>query len=370
MIRLAFLGVFLLAGLLAFGAFFLARGSVNDDVVAIEASVPPVVETPQEEDVDTRLYFLRDLDLLAGPLTVVLRDAITGNGDMVVRDKTAILTAKPTAYINTAPTGGEVAGLVVLAMMGVPPENTVIEIFRGDTLIAAVQCASTTCGDFASDMDIDLGPLLTAAQPLIREQSFADNYDDYLTDLSAINQSPDYMFLDLRPENAAPQTRQIARMELYLPTLVTPAGDTVDANVLSALARSVVDPVLPDGASINGVTFSSSGQGIVADMDSGTPSLAGGAEILFPDVEFTNIRISIEGASALSDAALQTLTDQPLAQTDYTDSFAAFVRDRLQSSCEDCFRVKMRGDHYDAATVTLSEPEGYRLDYYDLRDPP
>jgi hypothetical protein len=370
MIRLAFFGVFAIAGLLAFGAFFLARGTGSNGAQAI-APAPTLQSVPEVEPVpDVLMYFLSDVDTASGTITIVLRDQLTGQGDMVVRDQAAIKAARTVAYINTTPSGGEVLGMVAMAMMGASPKETVLQIYRDDVLISAVECTSTTCGRFASDRDADLGPLLGAAQPLILEQSFAENYDDYLADLDAVTQSPDYMFLDLRPENAAPQVRQTARMDLFLPTLSVSAGTSIDPSVTSALARSIVNPLLPEGANINGVTFMGTGAGIVTDMDSGTQILAGGAQIAFPAVEFTNVKVSIEGTSDFDDAALQTLTEQPLSQFDYAQPFADFVRDRLQSDCADCFAVKVNGDHYTMATVTVSEPEGYRLDYYDLRDPP
>lgn len=373
MIRLAFLAVLAIGGLIAFGAFFLARGAGGNDVPVaqtVSEQDTPVVTTAPEAPDQTPLYFLTDVDLTQGTITVVLRDAVTDQGDLVVTDRDAIIAAQDTAFFNTTPSGGEVAGMVLMAMMGVPPETSVVQIYRDDALIAAVDCTSTTCGDMSTPPDMDLGPLLAASKPLVRAQSFADNYDDYLADLAAINGSPDYMFLDLQGDNATPQDRQTAKIELYLPTLVTPAGASVDPSITSALVRSVLEPSLPDGATVSGVTFEGTGKGLVADMDSGTPILAGGAQIPFPDVEFTNLRISIDGTAALSETVLQSLADQMPTPTDYSDSFAAFVRDRLQNPCGDCFRVKVNGDHYTQTTVTLSEPEAYRLDYYDLRDPP
>lgn len=372
MIRLAFFGVILIGGLIAFGAFFLVRGGGASDVdMPVSVSAPEIEIAPAPADPsETLLYFLKDVDLTQGPITLVLRDALTGRGDVFVRDQQTLIAAQDVAYVNTTSNSGDVLGMVTMAMMGVSPQDTVARIYQGDALVAAVICTSTTCGNLAAERDVDLGPLLDSAQPLVGEQAYFDNYEDYLVNIEAINREADFMFLDLRPAQSFPLDRQTARMELFLPTLVHPAGANVDPNVTSALARSVVNPLLSDGASINGVTFQGTGVGVVADMDSGTPTLAGGAPIPFPAVEFTNIRISIDGMSTLSEDALNTLTAQPLQQTDYDDAFEEFVRGRLQSTCTDCFFVKMNGERYDEATITQSEPEGYRLDYYDLRDTP
>jgi len=371
MIRFAFIGVILIGALIAFGVFSLVRNiGTGDPQHPVVAPLVEVEDTPTPDATsETLLYFLQDIDLTDGQITLVLRDALTGQGDMFVRDQAAINAAQDVAYVNTATSAGDVLGMVTMAMMGVSPQDTVAQIYRGDTLVSAVVCTSTTCGSLAADRDVNLGPLMDAAHPLISEQAYLDNYEDYLSNLEAVNREGDYMFLDLRPTQS-PVERQTARMELYLPTLVHPAGAIVDPNVTSALVRSILNPLLPEGASINGVTFQGTGRGLVADMDSGTPTLAGGAPIPFPDVEFTNVKISIEGASTLSEGDLRKLTEQPLQRTDYTDAFTAFVRDRLQSTCADCFMVKMNGDLYDEATITTSEPEGYRFDYYDLRDTP
>ncbi len=105
MIRLAFLGVILLAGLLAFGAFFLARGDGGGppQATASEPTSAVPVEDPVEPAADaTLLYFLKDIDLTQGPVTVVLHDALTGQGDMFVRDPDVITAAQDVAYVNTS----------------------------------------------------------------------------------------------------------------------------------------------------------------------------------------------------------------------------------------------------------------------------
>jgi len=157
---------------------------------------------------------------------------------------------------------------------------------------------------------------------------------------------------------------------LALPPLISPADTTFDANVASALARTIVEPLLPESAQISEVVFTAAGEGFVADGDSGTPVLAGGVPIPFPAVKFTSATVFIEGAATLSDAALDSLSGQPLQRTDYQGAFETFVAQRLQSNCADCFTVKMNGDFFVEATIIASEPESYRLDYYDLREAP
>lgn len=368
MIRLAFLLVTLVGGLIAFGAFYLVRGDgkapVETEVAQAEA--PQIEPEPEDEATAEPFYFLQGIDFESGTVTLVLNDALTNQGPLVVMDQSALAAAQDLAFVNGTTDDG---GAVELLATTEPFQNAFATIYRKDTLIATLTCTTAPCGRFAADT-IDLGPLTDMAQPLTRAQSYFDSYDEYLVSFEAINATTDYMFLDLRPEGPFPAEPQIARMELALPTLISAAGSTFDPNVASALARTIVEPLLPDGAQISEVVFVTTGQGLVADGDRGTPVLAGGAPIPFPDVQFTSATVHIEGAATLSNAALDDLSGQPLQRTDYQDAFEAFVSERLQSSCADCFNVKMNGDFFDDATIIASEPESYRLDYYDLREAP
>lgn len=369
MIRLAFVAVVALAGLLAVGGFFLVRGGESTptgiEVEQAQVATPPAAAVEPE-----RLYFLRDIDLTQGPITIVLRDPITGQGDLVVRDGAALLAAQDSAYVNTSTNGGAVVGMVVLAMMGLNPKETVVQIYRDDTLINSVGCQSMACGSLAAERDVNLGALLEVAQPLVAAQAYHDTYEDYLASIDTITWSPDYMFLDLRPSGEFPLQRQTARMELAMPTLILPAGTYVNPNDISDRIRAELPPLLAEGARIDGVRLSNRGAGVVVDRDRGSAVLVGGQPIPFPEVDFHTITVPIDGASTLDARVLDQLATPLLARTDYADAFAEFVTTRLQNSCSDCFDVKMNGDFHDVATIISSNPEGYRLDYYDLRDAP
>ena len=368
MIRIAFLLVTLLGGLIAFGAFYLVRGddSTPAPTEVAQTEAPQVAPEPEAEAAPDPLFFLQGIDLGDGNVTLVLNDELTNQGRLVVTDRSALAAAQATAFVTVSTEEG---GTVELIEAGAPPQYAFAKIYRDDILVATLTCTTTLCGGFTPE-HMDISTLLDVAQPLTSAQSSFDAYDDYLASFEAVNATTHYMFLDLRPADPFPLEKQTARMELALPTLVTPANAAFDPNVASALARTIVEPLLPDGAQISEVVFTATGEGLVADGDSGTPVLAGGAPIPFPAVKFTDVTVSIQGVSTLSSAALDSLSGQPLQRTDYQDAFETFVTQRLQSSCADCFTVKMNGDFYDDATIIASEPESYQLDYYDLREAP
>ncbi|MEN8918462.1 MAG: hypothetical protein ABF254_07685, partial [Octadecabacter sp.] len=358
----------LLGGLIAFGAFYLVRGdgSSPEPAEIAQPETPQIEAAPVEETAPERLYFLQGVDLESGNITLIMNGELTGQKAMVVTDQAALAAAQNAAFVNAATTDG---GTVALMTSGVPPQHAFATLYRDDALIAALTCTTTPCGGYASQ-DMNITSLLAVAQPLVGIQDAFDSHGEYLATIEAIAQNSNYMFLDLRPNDPFPLEPQSARMELALPTLISLADTTFDTNVASALARTIVEPLLPDGAQISEVVFTTTGEGLVADGDSGTPVLAGGAPIPFPDVKFTSVTVHVEGTATLSDAALDSLSEQPLQRTDYQDAFETFVTERLQSGCADCFSVKMRGDFYDEATVIVSAPENYRLDYYDLREAP
>ena len=171
MIRLAFLGVFLLAGALAFGAFSLMRNSGGPApiAVAVEAAEPvpeviPVEKPPEDE----RFYFLADQDLDVGQLALVLYRADASGNSVVVTDVDALKAAQETAYVNVKATGVELAGSTLLTVMGVPPEQRIAALFRGDEMVLELRCGSTTCDDFTASEDSDFADLVGASQPLTR----------------------------------------------------------------------------------------------------------------------------------------------------------------------------------------------------------
>ncbi len=371
MIRLATVLVLFLAAFLAVGAFFLGRGDGRGPETAPIAATPPPAEPetiPEPEP--ERVFFLRDIDLGQGPVAVILRDAITDSGDLVVIDQAAIQAAQDVVFVDETVSGGDVIGMIALAVLGVETNETAVNIYQNDVLIAELACLSTSCGSFAKNRDLDLAGLLEAAQPLIAAQTYHESYDDYLATIETIRASADYMFLDGRSDGTFPLDRQIARMDIALPTLIVPAGTSINPDEIVEQIAADIEPMLPDGARMDGVRLSARGAGIVVDRDRGTPVLAGGARILFPEVEFHTVTVPIQGASHLDQSHLDRLTARALYRTDYSDAFATFVRDRLQNTCIDCFDVQMNGDFYDAATIISSTPEGYVLDYYDLREAP
>lgn len=371
MIRLAFLLVTLLGGLIAFGAFYLVRGdgsapapteTVQPEAVQPETPPAPVVV----EEAPDPLYFLQGIDLSSGVITLVLNPELTGDGAQVVVDQTALVASQDVVFVNETTANG---GMVAMTASNTPPQSAFALIYRDDALISALTCTTAPCGEYAAQ-DIDLTPLIAAAQPLVAIEDSFDHHDDYLATIDAIAYDPNYMLLDGRPDGVFPSPKQTPQMQLALPTLVFPADTSLDPNVTSALARSIVEPLLPEGATISDVVFTPADYGIAVDGDRGTPVLAGGAPIAFPAVKFMGATVHINGIATLDDSALASLSDQALQRTNYQDAFETFVRDRLQSDCVDCFSIKMNGDFYDDATVIQSTPENYRLDYYDLREAP
>ena len=368
MIRLAFILVTLLGGLIAFGAFYLVRGDGSTQA-AVEITQP---EAPREEAATVaevaseKIFFLQGIALETGDVSLVLYDQLTGQGDLVVTDQEALAAAKATAFVTASTDDG---GTVELITAGAPPQYAFAKIYSDDSWIATLTCTTSQCGNFAPH-NVDLSSLIDAAQPLATAQSYFDTYDEYLASFDAINATTEYMFLGTRPDGPFPIEQQVARMELALPTIISPADMTFDPDVTSAIARTIVEPLLPDGAQISEIVFTNAGEGFAADRDSGTPVLAGGAPIIFPVVKFTGVTVAVEGTASLNAAALNSLSEQPLQRADYQDAFDEFVSQRLLSSCADCFTLKMNGDYYDEATIIASESENYHLDYYDLREAP
>ncbi|MGJ8610192.1 MAG: hypothetical protein ACSHWY_03800 [Octadecabacter sp.] len=368
MIKISFLLVAMLGGLIAFGAFHLVRGSEADLVEIAE----PTVENPTPELSPTpiveKLFFLRGIDLEQGEIALVLFNV--GDDTLIVRDQAALKAAQNTAYVNTTTTNGAAAGSLLLAIMGVPPEETVAQVYRDDKVIATVSCPTTACGSFADSPDIDYAGLLDAAQPIIRVSDHFDSYATYTSTIAAIETDPNFMLLHARPSERFPTPRAIASMEINFPTVIAPASSVFDKTAHEILISTALSSALPTGASITSINITDLGTGVVADNDSMTPILAGGAPIPYPDMRYFAVSAKVTGASILSSDALDSLSNQTRSQYDDTADFAQFIRDRLQNDCDDCFSVSVDGGLRDMARMASSNPESYYLDYFDLRDTP
>ncbi len=368
MIRLAFLLVVLLGGLIAFGAFYLVRGSEADLVEIAQPTFDnPTPDLPPTPIVE-KLFFLRGIDLEDGEITLVLFNV--DEDTLIVRDEVALKAAQETAYVNTTTTSGAEAGSILLSIMGVPPEETVAQIYRDDKIIATVSCPTTACGSFAESPDINYAGLLDVAKPIQRVSDEFDNHANYTATIAAIDADPDFMLLHARPSERFPAPPSTASMEINFPTAVAPASSDFDKSAHEILVTIALSSALPEGASVTEITINDLGTGVVADNDSLSPVLANGAPIPYPNMRFYSVSAKVTGASMLSADALDNLSRQTLSQHDYASDFSQFARERLQSDCDDCFAVLPSSEFRDTARVVSSNPEAYYLDYFDLRDTP
>jgi hypothetical protein len=375
MIRLAFLGVILLGGLIAFAGFYLVRGSETTllDVPQLAqpdpTPTPPVVPIVAEAE---RLYFLQGVDLDQGSIALVLFNL--GSDPLIVRDIDVIKAAQDGAFVNMMGPDGQPTGQFIPATIAAPPEGApqvlIAQIYRDDGLIGTVSCVISACGSFADTPDINYAGLRATAAPIQRIADRFDSHADYLSTIDAIAADPFFMLLHARPQTDFPQPRNAASMQIQLPTVIAPTSAPLDAIAHEILVSSALRSVLPDGASLRDVTITDLGHGVVGDGDSRTPVLAGGAPIPYPDVRYYSATAWVDGAADLDQGALDTLTNQTLDQYDFETDFAIFARERLQSDCADCFWILVDGGSDDDARVIQSQPETYDLEYFDLRDTP
>ncbi|AKS45573.1 hypothetical protein SAMN05444287_0669 [Octadecabacter temperatus] len=376
MIRLAFLLVTLVGGLIAFGAFYLVRGSGTQTTGTTAAVAEQPIEAPTpapepEPDTSARLYFLADQYLDTGEIALVLDRAGPNGTSVVITDPAAIKNAQDLAFVNTETTGGEVAGAIVLGAMGVPLEQRIAALFRDDELVLEVTCGSTTCGDFASAEDADFAGLLDAAEPLVPIEEYYDTYATYLEALAFIANEPDYALLGLKAnrDQAHPVPQAIPEAIVTLPTIHQSTSQPLDTETHAALLSALVQGALPEGVTISSINIEDHGAAILVDADNGLPATRAGAEIPFPDVLFYTPHINLTGASSLPDDLLETLTSETLSRVEWDDASKAFIQD-LGLTCTDCYNFQIKGDVYDEATVIHSVPERYDLTFYDLRDAP
>lgn len=377
MIRLAFLGVLALAGLLAFAGYSLVRntgGTSVDDTTAAQAAPQATVEAvpdAEPEPTTTPIYFLADQDLDTGALVLVLGHAGEGGGSVIVTDVSALKAAQDSAHINADPTDGEIIGSIALGMLGLAPEQRLAALFRDDELVLEVRCGSTTCGPNAADEDVDYAGLIAASRPFERAEETFDSYDAYLNALSFIASDPDYALLGLKPSSGGthPVPRDTPTATIALPTIYRSAEQPLNVDTHTALLSALVSDALPDGITLTGLTMTAHGPAIVTDADNGLPATRGGAEIPFPDVLFYTPEFTISGASDLPDDVMQSLTEDTTLRIDWDAAQDGFLTG-LGLTCSDCFILRIKGDTYDAATVVSRDPERYQIAFYDLRDTP
>jgi len=369
MIRLAYLGVLIIAGLLAYGAFALIRGAETPAEIAITTTEEdlPVLEP----EADSRFYFLADQDLDTGQLALVLYRAGPDGNSVVVTDPDALKAAQSIAYVNTDATAGEAAGSIVLGVLGVPVEERIAALFRDDELILEVRCGSTTCGPHAIDEDIDFAGLLDASRPLPQIEESYDNYDAYLDALAFIKTTPEFALLDLQPslDQTYPVAQQTPTGLAALPTIYRFADDPLDIDAHSSELSALISEALPEGVSLSNLTIEEHPPAIVVDRDNRRPATRGGAEIPFDQVRFYTPKFDITGAAALPEDLLETLTEETLQRVDWDDAAAEFIAS-LGFPCPDCYTIQIKGDVFNRAVVYHGRPEYYYLTFYDLRDAP
>ena len=373
MIRMAFLGVILLACLLAFGAFYLAKGSEGQPT-EITSGTPdgpsPAAEAPATPEVE-KLFFLRGINFDMGEITLVLFQANAGENEsrLIIRDQAALLAAQDSAYVNTTTPTGEEAGSLLLDMIAEPTEETIAQIFRADVLIASVTCPNATCGHFADSPDINYAGLRNLAMPHLIVNDEFDSYDEYLATIEGITTDPNFMLLDLRPVVDFPLPRRAAHLIVDLPTVAT---DDVSFNpaLHEALVQTAMTPLLPEGTSLDWVQVTDSGPAVLADKDNNQPVMAGGAPIEFPDVRFFTVRARINGVTTLPTEVYDALTAATLRQIDLDAAVPAYVARVLQTKCVDCFVLKVEGNITTQARAFDWRSEAYYLNHYDLREAP
>lgn len=370
MIRLAFVAVLALAGLLAIGAFFLVRGTEGDvPQITITAPDVPTPQAPATPQMD-KLYYLRDIAFDQGEVTVVLFGAGPDDGKVIVRDQAALLAAKDDVYVNAETTGGQAAGSFVLALMGASPSETLVQIYRDDALIGAVNCTNTACGSFADNPDINHGDLRDHALPYRLINDTFDDHPTYLDTITAVAEDPDFMLLDRRPREGFPAPARTPYVVVELPTVIEPADIVFNTTAHETRVRDAITAMLPDGATLVSINITDMGRAVLADKDNNQPVTAGGQPIPFTGAQFFTVRARIDGVIGLSTENYDTLTQATMRDFDMDDLFAAFVTERLQTSCVDCYFLKVDGDFTGTARTYDWRGETYSLDYYDLREAP
>lgn len=371
MIRIVSLLVFFVGAACAFGAFYLARGSNTAPPPPVAVAPAPVpapipVETTQAE----KLYYLQEIDFEQGDITVVFTGLGTAGTDLIVRDQGALLAAKNQVYVAYQTAVGQSEEGVVLSSVGVDPSETILQIFRDDALIAALNCATATCDEMIADEDANHADLLDRTTPYQGIDDVFDDHATYLDTILAISENPSFMFLNKRLHDNFPADAIEPKLTISLPTAVIQSVDNFDSTVFEALIRGAVNQQLPDGARITNVAMDGLHPAYLADKDNNQFVTAGGQPIAFPNARFLPVSVDIVGIDTLSDAAYDAITDATLLEFDVDSLFEDFVTSRLQTSCVDCYFLKVDGPFYRSTRPTAQTTERYTLAYYDLREAP
>lgn len=311
MIRLASISVFLIGALVAFGAFYVARGGsdsaqpVSDLQVAEESVAADAPAAPQEGDGTDesaspentgatfgKLHYLNAIDFDKGEITLVLHQG-TG-APLIIRDQTALRAAQSTAYLSY-PEGQETWGLTDVA-----GGANVIEVFRGDRFIAAITCLAPPCdtpqGDHAGLTDV-------ATPYQLVEDQFSD-HAAYLETIAAIETDPNFMLLDQRDPAGFPAPAIMPSLTIALPTAVLSAQAAFDPAAHEALLSAAITPHLPEGAEVSDIQMTALFPAFVADKDNGEFVTAAGQPIAFPAARFLPVSVEITGTDRLSARAI------------------------------------------------------------------
>lgn len=371
MIRIAFLAVLAFAGLLAFGAFYLAKGSEGQPT-EITTGTPdgpsPAAQAPATPEVE-KLYFLRGIDFDLGDITLVLFQPNAEQDRLIIRDQTALRGAQNTAYVNTTTPTGEEAASLLLSMMGAPSEETIAQIFRDDVLIATVTCANASCEHFSSSTDIDFAGLKNFGTPYQTINDEFDDYGEYLSTIEGITTDRNYMLLDQRPLVDFPLPQRPAHLIVELPTVIT-RDASFNPALHEALVQTAIVPLLPDGATLDWVQITEQGPAVLADKDNNQPVMFSGNSIVFPDIQFYSVRARINGVTTLPTDVYDALTQATSRQIDFSSEFADFVTTALSTDCVDCYFLSVEGGISATSRAFDWRSESYYLNYYDLREAP
>lgn len=361
MIRLAFVAVLAVAGLLAFMGFSLVRNTGDAPQAEGAQTPPPADEVLAEEaaPLPTQAPFLQDIDLASGMLALVLYRAGPDATDLVIIDQAALQAAQGMATLTTdAGTSDQAA---------TPRDQRIAALYRDDTLVTVFTCPATGCPSLADPDSANLAGLLDAAQPLPLLEDIYDDYTQYLDALAFIAADPNFALLDRAAAHPLPQ--QTPTATLILPTISRSADNLLDLDTHAALLKALLADSLPQGVSVQTLTITPMGNPIVVDADNGRPATRGGAEFPYTPAVLYHVEVQIAGAADLDADTLAAMTDQTRMQIDWQENGAEYIAS-LGLECTDCFEVRAKGETYDSATVTDITPETYSLIYYDLREAP
>lgn len=374
MIRLAYIGVFLLAGLLAYGAFALVRGSGGNTVQIAQQplpkATPAVAPAPVEPEIE-KLFFLRDIDLDLGEITVILNRAGPDASTLIIRDQDVLRAAQDAAFVNTmATTISDVEPFVMSVNGGGSNSEKIAQVFRDDVLIATLNCASDICDGDQNDRDVNYANLIDASVPFQILSDHFDTYEDYISTIEAIIRDPNYMLLDRRPNEGFPQDRQIPTLTIELPNVIIAADELFDQTAYETLLRDTLTPLLAEDAAIGYVLVEDQSFAVLGDKDDNQPALLNGQPVPFPSAKFYTVRVQITGLTSVPPATYDALTERTAQRWDVDDAFETFVTSTLNTTCVDCYFLKVQGGFIDHARALGWQGESYSLDYYDLREAP